>query len=58
MYELAAIHNFMSLKSLNSIQWPVNNLVILCTKQLTVVHQTLFLIPQEKTEKSGPAMPD
>ena len=44
----------MSLKSVNTNHWPINNrqnLAILCTKQLMVVHQTLFLPPQRKTEK-------
>ena len=43
-----------SLKSLNTNQWPINdrqNLAILCTKRLMVVHQTLFCHHKEKQKK-------
>ena len=43
-----------SLKYVNTNQWPINNrqnLAILCTKQLTVVHQTLFSATTKKNGK-------
>ena len=44
----------VSLKSVNTNQWPINNrqnLAILCTKRLTVVHQTLFSATTKKNGK-------
>ena len=46
----------LSLNSVNTNQWPINNrqnLAILCTKRLTVVHQTLFSATTKKNGKSG-----
>ena len=52
----ASSNGWVLLKSVNTNQWPINNhqnLAVLCTKRLTVVHQTLFRHHKEKRKKQS-----